>query len=253
MLKSDFHVHSKEDWYDNFIIKHSAKDIIRRAAKEKFEVMALTHHNHVFYSNGLKSFAKKKGVLLIPGAEATVEGCHVLHIGADNRHLAKVTDLASLERIKDEVVLIAAHPFFHLPICIGERFFEHHRNFHALEFTSFYTGSMMHWPLKAVNGNFRAAETAKKYGKALVGNSDCHRPYDFNITFSWLDAEKNRESVLEALRKRRVQVESRPMAAHRFARRLLSATVKEKWLRMRDPTIKRIVDISEEPFFKKFK
>ena len=76
MLKVDLHLHTKEDNYDN--LDYSAKELIDRAVELKFDVLAITLHNEIFFSKDLISYAEQKGILLIPGVELSIEKKHVL-------------------------------------------------------------------------------------------------------------------------------------------------------------------------------
>jgi len=64
-LKTDLHIHTAEDPRDN--ISYSARDMIDRAGELGFDVLSITNHNVVTYDEDLAAYAKKKGILLIPG------------------------------------------------------------------------------------------------------------------------------------------------------------------------------------------
>lgn len=68
MLKTDLHLHTKEDPFDKDHITYSAKALIAHAAELNFDVISITNHNRVTYSKKLKDYAGSKGILLIPGA-----------------------------------------------------------------------------------------------------------------------------------------------------------------------------------------
>ena len=80
-LKADFHSHAAGDPRDHLL--YSPEMLIQSAADEGIEVLALTCHEGVIFSDRLAQFADRKGVLLIPGIEQLVEGYHVLILNPD--------------------------------------------------------------------------------------------------------------------------------------------------------------------------
>ena len=79
-LKADFHMHTKDDPQDYKFVRHSAEELIDHAASLKFQVLSITNHDKITYSPYLREYAAHRGILLLPGAEATIEGKHVLII-----------------------------------------------------------------------------------------------------------------------------------------------------------------------------
>lgn len=76
-LKIDFHVPTGEDPKDRYI-PYSAKQLLDRAATQHFDAICIANHKAVFYNQSIRCYAEKRGILLIPGIEAKVEGKHVL-------------------------------------------------------------------------------------------------------------------------------------------------------------------------------
>ena len=251
MLKADFHTHTSEDPYDRFI-KYSAKDLIRLAARQKYDVLSLTLHNRVFFNQELKGFAKKRGILLIPGAEPMIQKKDVLLIDVTNRDLSMMKRLDDLEKLKDSALVIAPHPFFLAGNCLDRQLIKHIDGFHAIEYSHFYTRAMVNPLLRFVAGNAKAVEVARRYHKTTIGTSDAHKLYEFGTTFTWVDSPKRKDDVIEAVRKGRVRLETRPMPLHLYFRRLFGALFKEGM-------IQRLIlnhsmpDLRKDRFFKRFK
>ena len=112
-LKSDLHLHVKGDPRDN--VKHTAQQLIDRAAKQGYEVLAITCHDHVFYNKEIINYAKSKNILLIPGAEKTLHGKHILLYNITNADLQKIKsfqDIRRLKKQKPQALVIAPHPYF---------------------------------------------------------------------------------------------------------------------------------------------
>ena len=71
-LKCDLHLHTSED--PRHQLHYSAKDMIEEASKKGYHVISITNHNTVTYDQELADFAHEKGILLVPGVEATIMG-----------------------------------------------------------------------------------------------------------------------------------------------------------------------------------
>lgn len=223
MLKADFHAHT------NYVIPKkdsnlSPKQLIDFAASKGYEVLAITEHASMscllggleYVDNPLKtyydfkSYAKKKGILLIPGVETFVEGKEVLLINFTG-DAKKVKTFADVEKLKgDNVLVIAPHPFYKKSSCLGKKLVEHINVFDAIEHCHFYTN--------LINPNKKAVSIAKEYGKPLVANSDAHGFDQLNINFTLVDAEKNVDSVLDAVRKNKIKIVTNPLSLSKFLR-----------------------------------
>ncbi|MBU2440759.1 MAG: hypothetical protein KKA43_00330, partial [Nanoarchaeota archaeon] len=138
MLKADFHIHTREDPYDKYLISYTAKDLIRFAAKKGFEVLSITNHESVYFNKVIYDYAKKKGILLIPGAGAKIEGKHVLLINITNDDLKKIKIFEDLKKLKDSALIIAPHPFFIKKSCLGIKLEKYIDYFDAVEYSHYY-------------------------------------------------------------------------------------------------------------------
>jgi predicted metal-dependent phosphoesterase TrpH len=204
MLKSDFHTHSKCSTDD---LNYSAKQLIKRAAKLGYEVLALTNHNCNIYEQ-VKGYARKNGILLIPGAEINIGSKHVLVLNTKKgKELQDCKDFEALK--KENMFLIAPHPFFPHPSSIGMKFFMQHKHlFDALEYSWFYT--------KNINFNNKVIDAAKKYKISVVANSDCHSLNVLDRNYTLVDADKRIDSVLEAIRKNKIKIATNPLNGFQF-------------------------------------
>lgn len=206
MLKCDFHIHTGEDTYDS--IGYSAKTLIKLAAKYKYDVLSITNHNTVYYED-VKSYAKKHNILLIPGVEISIGLKHIVVLNCFD---FDVKTFKGLEPMKNEgAFLIAPHPFFPHPTSMRMNFFMKHKHlFDALEYSYFYS--------KYVNFNNTAMRISKKYNIPVVANSDCHRLSNMNRNYSLIDAEKNIDSVFDAIRKNRIKLHTEPLSFKEFSK-----------------------------------
>lgn len=199
-LKADVHTHSADDPRDT--LTHSAEELIDAAAAARFDVLALTLHEYYLQSARLARYAERRGVLLIPGIEQMIEGKHVVLLNPSPAQ-AQCRDFASLRALeKGGMAVLAPHPFFPAPICLGRKLEEHIDVFDAIEYSTMYcTG---------INFNRAAARVARKHGRPLLGTSDTHRLPYMHQTFTWIDAEPSVEGVIAGIRAGRTTLETRP-------------------------------------------
>lgn len=200
-LKADLHLHTCEG--PEGIVRWSPRALIDLAAGAGYQILSITDHDTQTYDAALDRYARERGIVLIPGIEATVEGRHVL--------LYNFPKLRGTERTFREIqrhkgpnsLVIAPHPFFPGPKALGRRLIKHLGLFDAIEFSHFYTA----W----LNYNHPAVRLAESLHLPLVGNSDAHLPCQFGTTYSFIDAEPTPACVLSAIRAGQVRVVSRPL------------------------------------------
>jgi hypothetical protein len=97
-----------------------------------------------------------------------------------------------------------------------------------------------HFYLPKINFNQKAVEVSRSEGIPLLGNSDAHFLSQFGAIYSFIYAEKNLESIFEAIRRNRVKVVTRPLRvsemgsiANRFLRMKIRAKIIKHRLRKR--------------------
>ena len=218
-LKTDLHLHTAEDPLDR--VRYSAKELISKAADEGFDVISITNHHQVTFSQDLFSHAQRKGILLIPGVELTIRRRHVLVLNPPPHK--RCSDFSGLSRLRrPETLIIAPHPFYPGRYSLNGYLLDHIELFDALEFCHFYSSM--------INFNLRAVEASSSFGLPLIGNSDAHFFSQLGSTYSLVYAEKTLESIFTAIRKNRINIISRPLKhlemgsiAHRFLRMKIRA------------------------------
>lgn len=211
MLKADLHIHTNND-PSEFFIKYDAKQLIDYASKLGYNVISIVGHNCMPYSRKLAGYAEKKGILLIPGIELTLEKKHVLVYNAKPSDLKGIKKIRDLKRLRKNhnVLIIAAHPFFMYTSCLKERLLENIGLFDAIEYVHFYR--------KQINLNRKAERVAKKFNKPLVGNSDAHNLWQMDYTYSLIDSKQDLKSVISAIRSGNVKVATKPLPLNVFLR-----------------------------------
>lgn len=211
MLKADFHMHTNEDEVD-FYIQYSAKEMIKYCAKLKYDVLAITNHavkakHKCFFNQDIERYAKKHGILLISGMEARIDRKDVILLNV-KPGTKKPTTFRRVEILKDEgAVVIAPHPMFKLH-SLNKQLSKKIDMFDAIEYSHSYT--------KYFNMNNPGMEIANKYNKPVVGTSDCHYLEQIGKTYTKVDASQDKDSVLEAVKKNKLELVTRPLTTAEY-------------------------------------
>lgn len=211
MIKADLHVHTKEDDFDTGL-KYGWKEVIDRAAVQEYNALAITWHDNTKDSKEISDYAKQKEIVLIPACEKTIEGKHVLLYNFTKAQLARITNFEELRREKKQNnLIIAPHPYFPFGKALKEKLIKNIDVFDAIEYSQCYTSTL--------NFNKKAVKTAIKYGKPLVANSDCHTLwYLDSINYTIINAPKNIEKIINAIKKGKTRIETKPLTHKQLAK-----------------------------------
>lgn len=218
-LKVDFHVHTKEDPKDN--IAYDAFQLVYQAAQLGFEAMAITNHDSLTYGEELSAYAQENNILLIPGAEITCEGKHVLLINppfVPQKNELALADLNLFSR--QDCLIIAPHPYFPGFRSLADELVRYHHLFDAIEFSAFYN--------HLVNPNQKAIEVGEKLGLPLVACSDAHNLWQLGTSFTLIEAEKTVAGVIQAVKEKRVQLYFQPLGTMTMARVMINFLLADK-------------------------
>ena len=211
MLRADFHHHIDADPIDGKFVRHSAGELIDRAAAAGLNVLAITCHESVPYDGAASRYAADRGVLLLRGMEATVDGQHVLLLNFPEFPPGACRMEEIVARKTRDAVVIAPHPFYPVGMGMGDTLASYPDIFDAVEFSGLYT------PLTR-RFNRRAADHARRVGVSVVGNSDTHFLWQIGRTYTLIDAVPEPTAVLDALRHGRVQLVTQPLSWVHIAR-----------------------------------
>jgi len=203
-LKAELHAHCSLDPADCRICPHSPEDLIERAAALGYRVLAITCHNLDIWTPGLAECARSRGIVLVPGMEvADDDGRHVL---AYNFRAAP-EELDTLAKIRArsgrDTLVIAPHPFYPGPMSLRERLASNADAFDAVEYSGFR--------VRGLDFNRRAAAFARGAHKPLVGFGDVHYLWQLDRTFTWIYAEPEVSSIVSAVKRGLVRVETSPL------------------------------------------
>ncbi len=220
MLKVEFHSHT------NYIQTHgegqmSPEELIDTVKEMGYDVLTITEHynplskNRMYQKNPLKTYddfkdyAKKKGILLIPGTEITLKEGEVLFINF-NGNPKDYTTIKDLDKTPKGTMIAAPHPFFGLKQCLGPALEKNIDKFDAIEHSCFYT--------KRINANKKAIALTKKYSKPLIGTSDAHRIEQLNKTYTLVDSDRTAQSILRAVQQNKTQLVTKPLSPLLFSK-----------------------------------
>lgn len=211
MLKAQIHIHT--NYIQDDEAPYSPKELIDLAKEKGFDVLAFSEHElHYPHKSTLstyydfKNYAEENNILLIPAVELTIEGKHVLALNflGDSKEYKTFEDLKQLKNKHPNTLLVAAHPYFLKPICLGKELENNLNLFDAIEYSYYYT--------RIINRNKKAVEIAKKYNKPLIATSDVHRRFQLEKTYSLINAEKNIPSILKAIKENKIKIVTKPLS-----------------------------------------
>jgi predicted metal-dependent phosphoesterase TrpH len=214
------------------LIPYTSVELIDRAAQLGFDALAITLHEKQRAVRDLSAYARASGVTLIPGVERTIQRKHVLLLNfpAGTESVDSFGRLADLKARYPEGLVVAPHPFFPHPSCLGRLMDRYADLFDAIEVNACHTA--------LIDFNRRARRWATAHGKPLVANSDAHRLTIFGTSWSLVDSEADAGAICAAIRLGRVQTETRPLSGFEVAAylaRLGYSGLRARWVVRRHP------------------
>ena len=201
LYKANLHSHTSEDAVEGFKINYCIFDLINKAKDFDFKVLALTGHEKFIYRESYGSYAKARGILLIPGIELKFRhwlflSYHVLVLNC-GREINEVKNMQMLKAYKKNnphVFIIAPHPNFGLMQSMGIKKLVSNINlFDAIEHSWYYS--------KRINKNNKASQIAKKFNKPVIATSDIHNLKYLNTDYTMIEsADLDKESIFKAIK-----------------------------------------------------
>lgn len=156
-LKAAFHTHTCDDPFD--VILHSAEMLIDGVAAKNLSVLAIACHECCVFNDYLSSYARKRGVVLVPGIEACLDGRHVVILNSDAEQ-AKASTFAELRALgKRDAAAIAPHPYYPVGSSVLGELERNIDLFDAIEYYRFYPKLLNLLP--ALNPNWMAQRARK--------------------------------------------------------------------------------------------
>lgn len=205
-IKLDLHIHTHDDPKD--ALDYSARELLARAQRLGFTVLAITLHDAVFDRPELFAEAERRGMLLIKSAEMRLEGADIILLNLTTEEAAELHTFDDVRRLRarrgDSLFTIAPHPFYLLGGSMGQRLLEVIDCVDAIELCHFHKGFF--------NPNRRAAQVAQQFGKPLIATSDAHRLPAFGQHYTSIPHPPSltAEGIFAQLRSGRLEITSPP-------------------------------------------
>ena len=115
-IKIDLHIHTLDDPKD--ALDYSAHQLLERAHKLGFEVLAITLHDAVFDRPEVFADAASLGILLIPAAEVRLQGADVIVLNVGAEEIASLKNFDDLRQLRARrgrsIFTFAPHPFYQI-------------------------------------------------------------------------------------------------------------------------------------------
>ena len=214
----ELHSHCHGDPVDTYL-GHTIFEHIDRAKEVGLDAIAVTWHRKICVDPEAVAYARERNILLIPGMEAEVNHGHLVVLNLSEGDLpAEPTwdEVRALRARKPEVLVIAPHPFYPHPCCLGNQMTGHSDCIDAVEWCIIH----VNWLPGRVNPNLRAARWAEKHGKPLIACSDAHGLAAIGKNASTVEADAlTPEALFAGIRAGRVTFHRRsldfgPLVAH---------------------------------------
>jgi len=196
-----------DDYLGHTLFQH-----IDQAKKVGLDAIAVTWHRKICAVPEAFEYARQRNVLLIPGMEADVDGRHhlvVLNVAEDDLPPEPTwSQIRALRARKPEVLVMAPHPFYPHPSCLGKIMNEHPDCIDAVEWCIMH----VQWLPGRVNPNLRAARWAHQHGKTLIACSDAHTLDSIGKNASTVEADElTIDSIFNGIRAGRVSFHRRSL------------------------------------------
>jgi predicted metal-dependent phosphoesterase TrpH len=222
----DLHNHCQGDPVDP--LTHTIFEHIDTAKKVGLDAVAMTWHQRVCSDEKAFAYARERGLLLLAGMEAEVDGKHVVVLGLREGDLPGQTswdEIRALRARRPGVVVMAPHPFYPHPSCLNNRINEGIDCIDVVEWCALH----VNWLPSRVSPNLRAARWAQRHGKPLMACSDAHSIAAIGRTPSTVEAAAlTEEAILGAVRAGRVSFPRHSMEIGAFLYRTTGVIVAQR-------------------------
>lgn len=172
-IKVDLHIHTLDDPKD--VLDYSAHQLLERAKRLGFGVLAITLHDAVFDRAEVFADAARMGILLIPASEVRLQGADIILLNVTPAEIATLKNFDDVRQLRARrgasVFIFAPHPFYVVGGSIGERLLREIDCFDAIELCHFHKGLF--------DLNRRATRVAAQFNKQLIATSDAHQLHAF--------------------------------------------------------------------------
>ncbi|MBU3958034.1 MAG: PHP domain-containing protein [Nanoarchaeota archaeon] len=202
MINADFHIHTFFSKCSNM----DPKDLVKKAIFENLDVIGVVDHDSIKGGLAAKRIAGKR-IMVIPGEEIDTAEGEIIVFFSDGKYRGNIVEIC--ERAKQENAFIfAPHPFDFLRHSLGSNINAIKGYLNAVE--TFNSRCMF----SSANG--KAKKYADENSIPALGGSDAHFPEEIGNVFCKMSCEKNIGSILESIKKRKIEITGRksPITMH---------------------------------------
>ncbi len=212
-MKIDLHLHT----HYSKDATTSLNEVIRCAKKQGLDGVAVTDHDTVL---GALRLAKQRCLLVIPGSEVSSLNGHVLALNVTEPVTPKLSLVETVEEIHQSGgIAIIAHPSAVLKTGLGHRI----------------TSSSNLDGVEVINGlafpffitTYMSRRLAQRLSLPQTAGSDAHHPQEIGNAYTKVNADSNKDDVVEAIRRGKTVPFGKPIAwMLRFQRATLTLQTK---------------------------
>ncbi len=216
MLSCDLHVHTSFS-RDG---ESTPEEMIRRAEATGLDAIAITDHDTV--EGAIVALGIPASIVIIPGIEISTRQGHLIALGVTEKIPSGLDVLETIALARGMgAVLILPHPYHIWRHGVGRKLRSALYSVDAIEvFNSRYiVGS----------ANLKAARIARRIGKPCVGGSDAHHSRYVGFGRTNVDAERDCQSILAAIRAGRTSAAGKMTPLPSYTRQ----TIRNTWKKFR--------------------
>jgi predicted metal-dependent phosphoesterase TrpH len=197
-LRIDLHLHTNYSRDANTTLEEA----IHYAKKKQLDGIAVTDHDTV---EGARRLAKEQSILVIPGIEVSSRHGHILGLNITEPIPPRLSIVETVERIRLLGGLaVIAHPSVVIKTGLGTRI----DSASGIDAVEVINASALPFSLST----YLSHRLALRLRLPETGGSDSHYPDEIGSAYTIIDADPNRDDVIEAIRKGRTEPVGKPIS-----------------------------------------